>query len=761
MVKPNAADAPSSSVCSEKYGCGIQASFGSVYQKGGVLTLLDKNGAVLTRSSPMQPANSTDICAAQAADVSGATRVAPPKTVADQADCCSACKETAGCTNWIYGHPGDAEGNCWLVKGISGIHSSTTRTLGGAGGGSGLSLSTASAKLYGRGSGPGDAKQLTSDSNTAMVENKMTYVPHYYSTDGYAALGVVNITTGNGKTNYFPADYSSSGKEITWTFKGAFELYLMPAGSLDLGTQAYYDLVGAPLVPPRYAFGFIASRWGWQDRSYIESVLHNFRSGNYPIDAFITDFGWFTNVSDYGFQPNGETWYDDFGFAKATFPEPQQQLTQYHDDLHFRMGGIRKPRLGNTDLLNFARSKGWIFPGGEMDTSLLGLYALQRNINFSIPEAREWYAQKQAHYYSDGVNFFWNDEGETDFFTFYWWNVAQLESLRMKSSSKRFFSINRAWSPGIARLGATVWTGDVNPSWDDLQNTPGMLLNWGLGGAPYVTCDIGGFTGQTNGLLLTRWLQTGVFLPVMRVHSTKSATPHFPWLWKGFSDYMRQALNLRYQLVPYHYSLAHRMFETNRLWMRPLVAEFPQDTTAAAISSQWLDGDLLVAPILNQDNKKDIYLPKGTWYSFNSSTVTTGPTSISGTAAIAEIPVFVRPGSVVPLAPVVQYTDALPGGPLEVQIYSGADGSFQLVEDDGETTAYEGGAVRKTQLKWSESSKTLSWKVIGTNDDAVTAVPNAFTQVFVTLFGTSGVSHSSVHTLGQSGSIEMSFQVVI
>merc|ERR1712054_138642 len=106
----------------------------------------------------------------------------------------------------------------------------------------------------------------------------------------------------------------------------------------------------------------------------------------------------------------------------------------------------------------------------------------------------------------------------------------------------------------------------------------------------------------------------GAFLPVMRVHSTKSATPHFPWLWTGYNDFMRQALNLRYQMVPYHYSLAHRMFETSRLWMRPLAAEFPDDENARAITSQWLDGDLLIAPVLRQDNEKQTYLPQGSWF---------------------------------------------------------------------------------------------------------------------------------------------------
>merc|ERR1712232_318169 len=191
------------------------------------------------------------------------------------------------------------------------------------------------------------------------------------------------------------------------------------------------------------------------------------------------------------------------------------------------------------------------------------------------------------------------------------------------------------------------------------------------------------------------------------------------------------------------------MYATNRLWMRPLAAEFPEDATAVPIASQWLDGDLLVSPVLSQDNQKKIYLPKGTWYSFNSSTVTSGPTSLSGTAQMNEVPVFVRPGSIVPLAPVIQYTDALPGGPLEVQIYSGADGSFALVEDDGETTAYETGQIQTTKLNWCDKTQTLSWKA----SNSATNLPNAFEKVYATLFSSKGVQRSKVYDIGQSGSI--------
>eukprot|EP00656_Telonema_subtile_P007115 TRINITY_DN1332_c0_g1_i3.p1 TRINITY_DN1332_c0_g1~~TRINITY_DN1332_c0_g1_i3.p1 ORF type:complete len:602 (+),score=90.45 TRINITY_DN1332_c0_g1_i3:282-2087(+) len=599
----------------------------------------------------------------------------------------------------------------------------------------------------------GDATQLTATSVTPFVDNRQTYVPHYYSKeDGYGSLAVVNSTSGSGKTNFLPAGYSTDGTLITWEYdpEQSFELYFFPAAQLDDGTSALYALTGAPAVPPRYAFGFLASRWGWANRSYIESVLHTFRAGNYPIDAIITDFGWFTNVSDYAFPPQGVPWYDDFGFADATFPDPQAQLADYHAaPLNFRMGGIRKPRLGNTALLQLAGSKGYLLPGGELKGELG--YAEQRNLDFSKPETREWYSEQQQHYITDGVDFFWNDEGETDYFTFYWWNVAQELTLRKVSKNRRFFSINRAFTPGMARLGATTWTGDINPSWSDLASTPGMVLNWGLSGAPYTACDIGGFTSQSEALLLTRWMQLGTFMPVMRVHSTHSATPHFPWLWgEPFASIMRTALELRYRLMPYHYSLAHRMHTTGKLWMRPMVAEFGGDSAAAPLTSQWMDGALLVSPVLTEDSTKSVYLPEGSWFEFNTSSTITGPTNISATAELTEVPVYVRPGTVLPLAPIVQESNALPGGPLEVHVYTGADGWFDLVEDDGNSTAYLTGGVTVTSLAWVDASRTLSWSVVGAGKAA-----NAFEQLFVTVFGPAGQHSSSVKPIGASGSIQM------
>ena len=606
-------------------------------------------------------------------------------------------------------------------------------------------------RLYGRGGGTNDGTVLaTSGAVTPRVENCNTYVPYFYSTAGYAALGAVNSTSGPsssgyGGTNVLPARYtlSADGKSVSWSWEAStpgFELYLMPASTLDAGTASYLGLIGTPVVPPMWSFGFIMCRWGWSNRTYIEDTLTRWRSGRYPADAFIMDFGWFTNVSDYGFPPSGFPDYNDFGFHNATLPQPREQLATYRDKLHFRMGGIRKPRLGNSKLLDEARALGLLLPGGEASSAQsvaeasIGVYAQKRNLNFSSAATRQWYEDQMRHYLDDGVEFWWNDEGETDYFTFYHWSASQREMLRSHNASKRFFSLSRSFSPGLARLGGAVWTGDIKPTWDELRNTPGLVLNWGLAGMPYVACDIGGFTGETNAELLTRWYQLGALMPIMRTHSILQATPHWPWLWgERYANAMRSALELRYRLLPYHYSCAHLMRTERRLWMRPLLAEWPDDDDAHELTHEWMDGpSLLAAPVVHKSGNYSTYLPAALWFEFNSSRVHQGPTTLSGQASPLEaIPIFVRAPALVPLAPLIQHTGELPGGALEVQIYAtghATNVSFSLMEDDGETTSYAiKGAFRNTTFTWAAHAATLLWEVHG---DA----PGGFTEVCVTLF---------------------------
>ncbi|MFT3786821.1 MAG: glycoside hydrolase family 31 protein [Tepidisphaeraceae bacterium] len=235
---------------------------------------------------------------------------------------------------------------------------------------------------------------------------------------------------------------------------------------------------------------------------------------------------------------------------------------------------------------------------------------------------------------------------------------------------------------------------------------------------PYGSTDLGGFAGETNPELLTRFFQAGTFFPNMRAHSTVDATPHFPWLFGPDAEKaITHAIRLRYQLVPYLYSLAHNCHERGDLLMRPLVCEYPNDPAVATINDQWLVGEgVMAAPILTHGGERDVYLPGGTWFEFFTGKAFPGGLKLHVKCTLDDVPVFVRAGTILPLATVADRTADLVKAPLEIRIYPGQNAAFTLVEDDGATNAYLKGSVRKTTFQWNDATKELTWQREGTFD---------------------------------------------
>jgi alpha-glucosidase len=558
-----------------------------------------------------------------------------------------------------------------------------------------------SSSFYGSGGGMNTPTALQQTEGRSRVGNGVAVVPHYWAQAGYATLAV------SSDDNAPPSWYAQSEEgDVTWTFAGSSgDLYLMPASNLYEATSAYMELIGRPAVPPRWTFGYLQSRWGWQDRSYIEDTLQQFKDRNLPVDAFIFDFEWYTTEPDYKLKPAGATNFSDFGFNAALFPEPAKQVADYlAQGIH--VVGIRKPRIGDSETLQMIHAKGWGVQGRGFEA---------RNLNYQNPDARAWYSQHLEKLLEAGIAGWWNDEGEVNFTTYYYWNMAEFDALAQFRPGARMWAITRAFQPGLQRFPTASWTGDIESTFTELNRTPADILNWSLAGMYYGACDIGGFKGNDTPELLTRWMEAGTFFPVMRSHSTRNVQPRFPWLYGTNAEVaIRKALDLRYRLVPVYYSLAHEAYETGFPLMRPLLMEYPSDTNVANLSSQWLIGrGLMAAPVLTSSTNRSVYLPDDLWYVFDTNTTLAGSRSIDVNAALDETPVYVRAGTILPLAPVLQHTDQLPGGPLELQIYPGKNASFTLVEDDGLTTAYLKGQVRRTTFAWDDADRRLTWKIDG------------------------------------------------
>ena len=557
---------------------------------------------------------------------------------------------------------------------------------------------TAAGLLYG--SGNRSSKDLEKDESSSSVSNGVTGIPYFWTNAGYSAFGI-SANDDN------PATWNrNKGKAtLTWKFPGkAANLYLWPAKTMYDGAKGYIKLTGRPKLPPRWAFGYLQSQWGWSDSTYIANVATKFRTHQLPVDAFIFDFEWYTTLPDYAVHKEGKAGFTDFTFNPKLFPYPAKQIADLKSQ-GLKFIGIRKPRLGNDLLLDMARKNGW----------LISPKSDSRDLNFSDAGLRKWYEEKNRPLIKAGVDGWWDDEGESYYTCYYWWNTAQRDLLASARPNYRHFTINRAFSPGDQRFGYCTWSGDIPSTWPSLADVPRDLLNFSLAGMYYGACDIGGFQGRPTKEMLVRWFQAGVFFPIMRAHSNIGTTARFPFLWGDDGEAaMRKALNLRYQLLPYLYSLGHEAYSTGAPIMRPLAMEFPADTTVANMRDEWLVGKgLLAAPVLNAGGKRNVYLPSDTWYDYHTGELILGPKTISVDKALDETPMYVRAGTILPVGPVLQYSEQTSTTPLEIQIYPGKNGRFKMVEDDGVSYNYTKGDTRIAAYYWNDKTKTLSWKVTG------------------------------------------------
>jgi alpha-glucosidase len=506
-----------------------------------------------------------------------------------------------------------------------------------------------------------------------------------------------------------------------------------------------------------------------------------FRRRHMPIDSFIMDYDWFgpdpcgaaVNSSTpadpdgkQGAYNCGDSGYRDGWWNNQSFPNNITCATaadvfdHFHaPPLSMRFGGIRKPRTYSN--VNLARSNGWLLPPASDVGEGGGI-----NFNFSIPELREWYAATHAHFIEDGMDFWWNDEGETAWFTYLLWNEAEAAMFKQRRPNVRHFTINRAHQPGMQRFPAVSWTGDGQSCAHE------ELLRGMMHGSPLTSCDL----TSPDATTLVRQYQSAVFTPIMRVHMMKG-TPRFPWFWPanasdpGYAAHQRafqSALEMRYRFLPFLYSLAHGQHRHGKPIAHPASFAFPDECSAprslrcAMAQQTYMVGEVLLPsdllglahtsvrpPPLENASRAVLPVLEGSsseeggqawWFKWNTTTALAGGQTVRENLGLAEMSVFVKAGAILPLqanASQVQHT-AQAGGVLELQIYAGADGAFEMVEDDGISYDYATGAleednamVRTTTWRWGNVDKTLTWSVSG---GAALKSAHAYTHVVPVLF---------------------------
>jgi alpha-glucosidase/oligosaccharide 4-alpha-D-glucosyltransferase len=513
----------------------------------------------------------------------------------------------------------------------------------------------------------------------------------------------------NPQVGYLDFDSRKDGT-LRYEVGGGRKTYQVVAGDswADI-MSAYTSLTGRQPLPPRWAFGNFASRFGYKSEAETRATVDKFIAEKIPLDAIVLDLYWF------GKDIKGTM--GNLAWDRDTFPHAEQMMADLKKK-GVKTVVITEPFVLTTSkrwqeaverhaLATDAHGKPYTYDFFFGNTGLVDLYK---------PEGRDWLWGIYKGLKQGGVAGWWGDLGEPEVHpselrhagaaadevhNVYGHDWARLlaEGYRKEFPNERPFILMRAGYSGSQRFGLVPWSGDVSRSWGGLQSQVEIALQMGMQGLAYMHSDLGGFAGAVlDDELYVRWLQYGVFQPVFRPHAQDDVPPEPMFRDEPAKALAREAVRLRYAMLPYNYTTAFDNNQTGMPLMRPVLFEEP-DGNAAGVSSTYLWGqDFLVAPVIEAGaTRKAVYFPvKGsTWFDFYTGKPHHGGILEAVPVVPEHIPVFVRAGAFVPMAKVVRSTDDYSTRDIDLHYYhdaSVASAAGKLYDDDGETAgAYEQG----------------------------------------------------------------------
>ena len=545
----------------------------------------------------------------------------------------------------------------------------------------------------------------------------------------HSAAGTYGVYVDN--TEYTRFDFANADQPgARYAFAApapVLTFYVLLGPDLPAVLRQYTALTGRMPLPALWTLGYHQCRWGYRTEADFRRVAAELRERGLPADALWFDIDYMDGYRVFTWDPermaNAPAMIADLrqlGLRCVTIVDPGVKVDEdYRVYQQGRVGGhfIRHP-----DGREYVGAV-WPGPSAFPDFHAPGAHAWWRE------NVRQWLA-------STGLAGLWNDMNEpasTDISgpvaevlhaggtlphpsarNTYGLEMARATYAGMleHAPDSRPFILTRAAFSGAQTVTA-LWGGDNSAVWEHLSGSLPYLLNLGLSGMPFVGVDIGGFQGDSHGELLARWFQAGVFYPFCRNHAETGTNFKEPWAFGPRVEAIcRRYLELRYQLLPYAYSLFREAAQTGAPIMRPLVWHYPDDPQTFNLSDQFLYGrDLLVAPVTTPGlSARAVYLPRGTWYRWGSDQPLEGPGHILAAAPLEELPLYVRGGALLPMWPAAAHTGALDRAAMRVHLWPG-DGALDLYEDDGETRAYTRGDWRLTpfRLEPGDAGLALTW----------------------------------------------------
>jgi alpha-D-xyloside xylohydrolase len=533
-----------------------------------------------------------------------------------------------------------------------------------------------------------------------------------------------------------PGDSNAGPKVLRWSseFGQAIDYYFCYGdGTIDAAMKAYRHLTGDAPLMPQWELGFWQCKERYASQEELLGVAQKLRELKVPVDGIIQDWQYWP--------PGTNTWGSHL-FDPARYPDPVAMFKQLHDEhFHVLISVWAKFDLGsdNSKELN---AVGGMFP--QVTTYAFPPGHGQWYDPFSTAGRQTYWKQMRDEIFSKGVDGWWLDAPEPEIggMGFRTYNTPMgpgyevynayplmhsmgiYQGQRAATDKKRVVILTRSAYAGQQRNSAITWSGDIQGTWEVLKNQIPAGLNFSLSGIPYWNTDTGGFFGNRsagNGdptnpkyeELFSRWFQFSAFCPMFRVHGSYGLQPgkEFWRFDEKTQGTLRTYLDLRYRLLPYLYSTAWQVSSDGTTFMRPLVMDFPKDPQVIGIGDQYLFGPaILVTPVTTAGaTTRSVYLPAGgaPWFNFWTGATSPAGQSVEAVAPIETLPLFVRPGSIIPMGPFLQYSREKPADPIELRIYRGADGAFTLYEDEGDNYNYENGKYATIPISWNEARHTL------------------------------------------------------
>ena len=477
----------------------------------------------------------------------------------------------------------------------------------------------------------------------------------------------------------------------------------------------FTQVAGKIPLPPRFAFGTWWSRyWAYTDRE-LRELVQGFQQHDIPLDVLVIDMDWhltFEGRHDEKDQSGHRLGWTGYTWNRTFFPDPAAFLNWVHGQ-------------GLKATLNLHPASG-VQPHEEQYPEMaraMGIDPATKNyVPFDIASKKfaENYLKILHHPMErQGVDFWWLDwqqEHKTKLpgVNPTWW-LNYVHFTDMERRGKRGLLFHRWGGLGNHRY-QIGFSGDTVSVWDSLAFQPYFTATAANVGYGYWSHDIGGHQpGVVGPELYTRWIQFGVFSPVLRTHTTKNPDAERRiWAYPlPYSDVMRRAYLLRYALVPYTYTMARNAHDTGLAICRAMYYEYPETNEAYDSPAQYMFGDdLIVAPVTtpvdetSQLATQSVWLPAGSWTEWSTGARLNGPAKVQRTFALGEYPVYVREGAIIPMAPSMQTTSAKPLDPLILNIYPGQDGSTRVYEDAGNTPGYKSGEFTWTPVKMTRNANT-------------------------------------------------------